>query len=321
MKILIIGGKGYIGTALLDYLSKKEELSSIICVDANNYSDNVNELDNITYIDNYYQDLDKDFFKEFTDIILLAGQGSVSNSKNVLNVIDNNIRNFAWLLENINEDQKLIYASSSSVYGKTAANEVKEEYNNYVPYNYYDFSKHSIDKIAELSNKHYYGLRFGTVNGFSRNLRTDLMLNSMIYNCKIDNNFYVYNKEINRPILGINDLCNSIWMIITKGKKELSGIYNVCSFNANVEEIANEIKRITKIDYECNNNKIEDNKIINYKLQTTSYNFKINSDKFIEKFNFKFNDTISTIVNDLIDKWDLIENKMNRMEDKFHMQK
>ena len=317
MKILIIGGKGYIGTALIDFLINKS-ISSIVCVDANNYSNNITELDNITYIDNYYQNLNKDFFKDFTDIILLAGQGSVSNSKNILNVIDNNIRNFAWLLDNINEDQKIIYASSSSVYGKTAKNEVNEEYNNYVPYNYYDFSKYTIDKIAELSNKTYFSLRFGTVNGFSRNLRTDLMLNSMIYSSKINNKFNVYNKEINRPILGINDLCNVIWLILNKGEKKLSGIYNVCSFNSTVEDIANGITKITKVDYECNDNKIDETKIINYKLQTTSYNFKINSDKFINNFDYKFNDTIGSIVEDVINNWDKIENKMDRTEDKFY---
>jgi nucleoside-diphosphate-sugar epimerase len=251
MKVLIIGGCGYIGTQFIDYIKENyikenyikenyikennQDIKQLVVVDTENYNSSVTKVKGVEYIYAKYQDLPVSFYKEFTDIILLAGQGSVSNSKNVLSVIDNNVRNFAWLLENITIDQKLIYASSSSVYGQTHNKEVDENFckiSGYEPYNYYDWSKQSIDQLAELSGKQFYSLRFGTVNGFSRNLRNDVMINSMCFNSKKNGKIFVSNHHVNRPILGINDLCKAMCCIIYNGSFEKSGIYNLNSFNA-----------------------------------------------------------------------------------------
>jgi len=311
-KILIIGGEGYIGTQLLDYLNSSDKyLTSITCLDISINSNNVKELENVIYIKGKYQDMSKDWFADFTDIILLAGQSSCGNSNNLLNVIDNNIRNFAKLLENLGDNQKLIYASSSSVYGNTNNNVVNEESSYYEPYNYYDWSKNTIDQLATLSGKHYYGLRFGTVNGFSRNLRNDIMINSMCYNAKINGYIYVHNGNVNRPILGINDLTKAILTIINNGTLDKAGIYNLNSLNSNVTNIANTVANICKVP--CKN--IEDNKDLNFKLQNKSYDFKISSDKFIKTFNFVFEENINSITNDILQKWDNIENLQNRLCD------
>ena len=321
MKILVIGGKGYIGTHFIDYLhSVYKDTITVVSVDSNNYSGNnaVTEYNNVYYICAKYQDLPKSFYEEFTDIILLAGQGSVSNSKNVLNVIDNNVRNFAWLLEQLNDNQKLIYASSSSVYGRTNNKEVDEEFtktSGYEPYNYYDWSKQTIDQLAELSGKQYYSLRFGTVNGFSRNLRNDVMINSMTFNAKKNGKIFVSNHDVNRPILGVDDLCRAIYTIVENGHKELSGIYNLNSFNATVGEIANTVSRLTNVP--CENLDTNNTPIVNFKLQTKSYDFKIHSTKFINAFNFEFKDTLESITNSLLMNWDKIEHYQNRLDDNY----
>lgn len=321
MKVLIIGGKGYIGTQFIDYLhSTYKDLPdvTIVSLDSNNYSGNnkVSEYSDINYITAKYQDLPTSFYHEFTDIVLLAGQGSVSNSKDVLNVIDNNVRNFAWLLEIIKPEQKLIYASSSSVYGRTNNKEVDEEFcktSGYEPYNYYDWSKQTIDQLAELSGKQYYSLRFGTVNGFSRNLRNDVMINSMSYNAKTNGKIFVSNHHVNRPILGINDLCRALWSIIINGKPEFSGVYNLNSFNATVGEIAQGVSKVWKVP--CHEFTSNNTPILNFKLQTKSYDFKIHSTKFINTFNFEFKDTLDSITQNLCNKWNEIEHFQNRLDD------
>jgi len=318
MKLLVIGGSGYIGTKLIDYLKDKTD-KSIVVVDSENYNGSLQKRDDIHYITGKFQDLPKSFYSEFSDIVLLAGQGSVSNSKNVLNVIDNNVRNFAWLLELITSEQKLIYASSSSVYGRTNNKEVDEEFSKtsgYEPYNYYDWSKQTIDQLAELSGKHYYSLRFGTVNGFSRNLRNDVMINSMSFNAKKNGKIFVSNNNVNRPILGVNDLSRAIWTIIQNGHKDLSGIYNLNSFNATVGKIATKVSEIWNVPCENLDTK-KTTQIVNFKLQTKSYDFKIHSTKFINAFNFKFSDTLDSITKELIDNWNRIEHYQNRLDDNF----
>jgi nucleoside-diphosphate-sugar epimerase len=310
-KLLIIGGNGYIGTHLLDYL-KINGLSSITtCLYLGKHSNDIKKLDDVIYIKAKYQDMPNEWFADFTDIVLLAGQSSCGNSNNILNVIDNNIRNFAQLLENIGDNQKFIYASSSSVYGNTNNKEANEEYSYYEPYNYYDWSKYTIDQLAILSEKHYYGLRFGTVSGFSRNLRNDIMINSMCYNAKTNGNIYVHNGYMNRPVLGINDLNKAILTIINNGTLDKSGIYNLNSFNSSVSDIANTVADICKVP--CKN--LENNQDLNFKIQKKSYDIKISSDKFIKAFNFIFEDNIYSITNELLLKWDNIENKQNRLCD------
>lgn len=322
MKVLILGGCGYIGTRLIDFLRKSQQRKdmTIVSVDSNNYSGGkkIKEYKDIQYITAKFQELPESFYSEFTDVILLAGQGSVSNSKNVLNVIDNNVRNFAWLLDVLTSEQKLIYASSSSVYGRTNNKEVDEEFSKtsgYEPYNYYDWSKQTIDQLAELSGKHYYSLRFGTVNGFSRNLRNDVMINSMTFNAKKNGKIFVSNHGVNRPILGVDDLCKAIFTIIQHGKKELSGVYNLNSFNATVGEIASTVSTLCGVPCENINNNTAP--IINFKLQTKSYDFKIHSTKFIKNFKFEFKDTLESITSQLLTKWNSIEHFQNRLDDNF----
>ncbi len=309
MKILIIGGKGYIGTRLIDFLLQKS--NDIVSLDSNNYSNKISQHPNVKYFETTYQNMPKHFFEQFTDIILFAGQGSVNNCKNINNVIDNNIKNFAWLLDIIKPEQKLIYASSSSVYGNTNNLIADEEFLLSDPYNYYDWSKQCIDKLAKTSNKQYYGLRFGTVNGYSRNMRNDIMINSMYFNYKNNNKIFVSNQYLNRPILGINDLCNAIYTIILNGSIEKSGIYNLNSFNCAVKDIAYYFTNNLGIEAETP----DDNKI-NYDNKT-KYDFKINSDKFIKTFNFKFNNTIENITDEIIHNWDNIENIENRNNDNY----
>ena len=98
-----------------------------------------------------------------------------------------------------------------------------------------------------------------------------------------------------RPILGINDLIRAIITIIDYNEDK-RGIYNLASFNKSAEEIAYEVGRFINkpvVEREVSNN------IINPKLQTVCYDFKINTHKFEDTFNFKFNDTIESIVNSL----------------------
>jgi len=318
-KILVLGGGGYIGTQFIDYAKIYYPDLSIVVVDSESYADSVIKRSDVHYISAKFQNLSASFYSEFTDIVLLAGQGSVSNSKNVLNVIDNNVRNFAWLLDILSQKQKLIYASSSSVYGRTNNKEVDENFNKtsgYEPYNYYDWSKQTIDQLAELSGKHYYSLRFGTVNGFSRNFRNDVMINSMVYNAKKNGKIFISNSNVNRPILNINDLSRALLKIIFDGKKELSGVYNLNSFNASVQEIASEVSRACHVPCEKLDNQAN-GQIVNFKLQTKSYDFKINSNKFINNFDFVFYNDINSIISHLVNNWDSIENYQNRLNDNF----
>jgi nucleoside-diphosphate-sugar epimerase len=273
--ILIIGGCGYIGSRLFLYL--QDIGIKVDTIDLEWYGKNVS-LNN-KKVD--YGNIEIEH--KYKAVILLAGHSSVAMCKNDrYSSFLNNVCNFIKLLDQLDSATKFIYASSSCVYGNTGNVAVQETWEQYSPKTYYDLQKQEIDHYAKLSNLEYYGLRFGTVNGWSPNIRTDIMINGMYNSVLKENKIYVSNKHIYRPILGIMDLCRAIESII-KGPDH-RGIYNLASFNASVEEIANAIKQ-----------SIGDIEIVDNGI-TEAYNFSINTEKFKKTYNFEFKESVHSIV-------------------------
>jgi len=292
MKILLLGGNGYIGSRLYQHLdTSSKEVDS---VDIGWFSNPELSQD--------YSDLSKDFLSQYSTIVLLAGHSSVPMCiENRLSAFKNNVENFVILLDKL-ENQKFIYASSSSVYGATKEVAATEDWKEFSPQNYYDLTKQEIDFYARLSSKNYYGLRFGTVNGYSPNLRTDIMINKM-FSCAInDSKITIFNKEIYRPILGLTDLCRAVEKIIDS--PDNPGIYNLASFNSTVGEIADEISKALNVP------------VIDMG-STPAYNFSIDTTKFEKAYGFTFKESVFSIVKSLKDNWEQI-NKSNRSNKKLY---
>ena len=206
-KTLIIGGNGYIGTRLSEYLRIDEEnMQSDKDVDIIDtcWFVGLNKPIEDTIIEDY-RNMSKEFYSEYDTIILLAGHSSVKMSEAKSNsCFNNNVKNFIELLDKLTT-QKFIYASSSSVYGSVGGKTVNEKYHGFEPYNQYDISKHTSDLYAVKSDLEYYGLRFGTVNGYSPVLRTDVMINAMVNSALQNGEIKLFIKDTMRPILGLND--------------------------------------------------------------------------------------------------------------------
>jgi len=294
MKILIIGGDGYIGSYLNQNLPYE-----ITSIDIGWFNEKYSIICD-------YNSLSEEFISKFDTIILLAAHSSVKMCEgDYTYAFNNNVINFINLLnkiKNINKRIKLIYASSSSVYGATGKNIVDETYLSFIPHNNYDITKHVSDLYAEFSGIEYYGLRFGTVNGYSPVMRTDIMINSMVTSAILNNKIDLYVKDTLRPILGIKDLTSAIIKIIEE-TKDLRGIYNLASFNSTSEKIAYSVSEI--INKPVNEKEVGD-VIFNSKLQTKNYNFSINCEKFMKNFNFTFKETITTITKSIVENFDSI---------------
>lgn len=311
-KILILGGCGYIGTRLNNFLSKNNEVTS---VDLEWYGNC--KVENNIKLD--ISSLEEDYLCQFDSIILLAGHSSVGMSKgDMLSTFHNNVLNFLELLKKIKKNQKLIYASSSSVYGDTSKKIVTEEHLFFKPTNYYDLSKFEIDLYSSIQDKMIFGLRFGTVNGFSENFRSDIMINAMTYNAIVNEKIFCFNPETLRPILGIEDLCRAIECIIERGTELNSGIYNLSSFNSSAIKIAKIVSLKTGCELEIVDKIPEE--ITNIKLETKSYNFMIDSSKFENEFKFKFLETIESIVDSIVINFENMNIK-GRTNEKFYRSK
>jgi len=288
-KVLIIGGNGYIGSRLRQVLKKSYELNSIDCCWFSYDSEYKDHRD--------YQQLTKEELSEYDTVVLLAGHSSVPSCDGELySPWMNNVSNFTDLLDKI-DDQLVIYASSASVYGNSLPGEKHNETNvEFIPVNNYDVTKYALDQqatIANMSGKRVIGLRFGTVNGWSPNLRCDVMINAMYHTALGQTQLEqqpikVKNKHISRAILGIEDLCRAVAECI---EQQHTGIYNLASFNDSVSNIA--IGVANKID----------SKIIDQGKSPNAYDFAISTELFEETYKFKFTETVETIVDSLVARY------------------
>jgi len=195
---------------------------------------------------------------------------------------------FYNLLNKLKPHQIFIYASSSSVYsGQYGAKETSDKFESH---NMYDLSKFSMDCLARIHPfpLNFYSLRFGTVNGVSPQMREDLIVNAMVKSALTKNMITVTNGHNYRPILWIRDLARAVNTIIQQALPERSGIYNLCSFNDTIENIALSIGRILSCPVEIKEG------------GSPAYDFSITADKFEKGFNFKFEGSIEKVVNELL---------------------
>jgi len=183
MKILITGVAGFIGFNLADYLLKKKyKIYGLDNFDSYystklkkkrlkilNKSKNFN-FSKISIVNKKKLNI---FFKnkKFDLIIHLAAQAGVRYSfKNPSKYIDTNILGFLNLIELAKKSKikKIMYASSSSVYGDNTKFPLKEN-EELSPKNIYAVSKKLNEETAEMYHKingiNFVGLRFFTIYG------------------------------------------------------------------------------------------------------------------------------------------------------------
>jgi len=284
-KVLILGGNGYIGSRLRQVLRESHFVkSNDICWFA--YDETSDRRD--------YHKLTREELAEFEVVVVLAGHSSVPSCNGALpGPWLNNVTNFTNLLDKLTIDQLVIYASSASVYGNSAPGERHKETNKiFVPVNNYDVTKYALDQqatIANLVGKKVIGLRFGTVNGYSPNLRVDVMINSMYHSVQNGTGIQVFNRQISRAMLGIEDLCRAVLRCI---ERPVPGIYNLSSFNSTVGEIAQAVKTKLGVD------------IVDKGVTANAYDFALDTTLFKQTFDFTFQETTATIVDSLIESYE-----------------
>jgi UDP-glucose 4-epimerase len=277
--LLIIGGTGYIGSQLYwRLITNYEKVDTVDVENRGNFVNSKNlKLD--------YNHLTANQLRAYDVIILLAGHSNVRQSiEDPFGAIDNNLAKFVNLIGKLDE-QKLLYASSSSVYTGVGGTAVDESWNTFNFSNMYDFTKYACDGISSLLYKNSYALRFGTVCGTSPNIRPDLMINAMVKSGLETGTVRIFNGHVRRPILGINDLCDAVERILSSGAEP--GIYNLCSFNATVNEIATRVARRLGCD--------------TVELPPTdTYDFSMENRKAVSAFGFAPKATVESLVDELV---------------------
>lgn len=277
--ILITGGCGYIGSALYAHLIKNYSVTTVDLEWFGNFS-------NPSNIKKDFQTLDTEFLDKFDTVIHVAANSSVPLCKNVYESFDNNVTKFISLVSKLKK-QKFIYASSSCVY-VDGNNKAKVETDELCPMDGLTISKTTIDQFMPLTGVEYYGLRFGSVNGYSPNMRLDLIINSMTTNALKNKEVKVFNGEAHRPVVSINDLVRAVETIINC-ENDNRGVYNIASVNHRIYDIGSKVANHLSVPL------IDTGK-------NFTYDFTIDCHKFMNTFNFEFKDTVESIVDTITSK-------------------
>ena len=265
MKILVTGVCGFIGFNFANFLLKKNY--KIYGIDnINNYysiklkNDRLKILKknkNFTFfkIDIVDQKKLKNIFSKvkFDIVINFAAQAGVRYSiKEPRKYIENNINGFFNILDlcRIKNIKKIIYASSSSVYGDNVNYPLKE-YQILKPKNLYASTKANNEETAEIFSRFYglniIGLRFFTVYGEWG--RPDMfMMKYLETNLNKKKKFYLYNYGNHfRDFTYIKDVNNIIFKLIKKKIKKHQ-IFNICSNKPiKITSIIKIINKLTKV--------------------------------------------------------------------------
>lgn len=242
--------------------------------------------------------------KQFDIVIHLAAQAGVRYSLiNPEKYLNTNILGFSNLFESINSTKikKVIYASSSSVYGDTK-NFPTNEKNITKPKNIYGYSKiineHMADYYSKKMNIPFIGLRFFTVYGTWG--RPDMFILKVLSYHNKRKKFNLNNEGNHlRDFTSINDVVKILMRIINKKTKK-NDIYNICSNRPFLIKnvLINLEKKIGKINFKSIN-----------KNSADVLNTHGNNSKILKKYNLLKFSNFNKELNKIIEWYQTIKNK------------
>lgn len=183
----------------------------------------------------------------------------------------------------LSNQQALVYASTTSFYGKSG--EEKDERSVPEPVSLYGITKYKAEKICmERSNST--ALRFATLFGVSKRMRCDLLVNDFVFKAMTERSLVLFDSRSIRTYLHINDAINAYLMVLDKPRKMFGQIFNVGSNDLNFSKLALAQKIHKQINFKIIDSDLDDfdkrNFIINYnKISALGFRTTVSIDQGI----------------------------------------
>ncbi len=283
MKVLIVGGAGYVGGGIVDKLSLKY---------------NVRVYDSLMYEESYRKDVpfvygdvrDRDLLLkelQWADSVIwlaaLVGDGACAINPAL--TFEINTESVRWLKNNFKG--RIVFLSTCSVYG--AQDDILDETSATNPLSEYASSKLESEKILEDTDSIIFrlGTLFGVSDQYAR-IRLDLVVNVLVTKALLEQEMSVFGGEQWRPLLHVNDVASAVDETL---ESSLNGIFNLHYENYKIIDIAEEIN----------------NKVPEATIQTTpmhfqdSRNYRVSSNKLFEVSGFKPTIDLATGINEIYD--------------------
>jgi len=251
-KVLVTGGAGYIGSILIPQLL--EERYKVTVYDSLLYGgSSLLPFISKKYFSFVKGDIrDKELLNNSikkNDVIIHLGAivGLPACNKNRLLVNSTNVQGTKNVVYSLSPNQRLIHASTVSIFGASTGDMCDEE-SPLNPISYYAKTKAEAEKIV-LDAQNTICLRFATGFGVSPRMRLDLLVNDFVYQAYINKFLILFEKTYKRTFVHVQDISRSILFAIENYKKMKHSIFNIGdnSNNYSKEEIALKIKK--RIDY------------------------------------------------------------------------
>ena len=271
MKIIILGGSGYIGAVLCNLLIYHGHKIKVI--DAQWFGKNLINNKNLKIIKKDIRNLDVNDLKGYDAIIHLA---NIANDPSVflkpelsweVNVLSSMKICELAIAAKI---KKIIFSSSGSVYGISKEKRVTEK-TALKPISVYNKTKMIAERVF-LSYSKYLNttiIRPATVCGISKRLRLDVSVNMLTYQAWKNNLITVFGGTQVRPNIHILDLCNAFLHFLNKKNyKYKNQIFNAGFENLSIIDIAKKIQKLTNCE-------------IKIKKSDDPRSYRLNSDKIL----------------------------------------
>ena len=302
MKILLIGGAGYVGSMLARKLLENEHDVSIY--DLMIYGKPNLNHDNLDFIQGDIRDFEK-LFKTVMGHDCIIHLACISNDPSFeLNPDLGKSINYDCLeplikfCKNDAGIKKFIFASSSSVYGIKKEENVTENLNLEPLTDYSKYKAMCEDVLLKYTSNDFITtiLRPATVCGYSIRQRLDVIVNILSNHAFHNKKMIINGGSQKRPNINIKDMVLAYTQILNSSHELINGeIFNVGFENHTLDQLAQIVNEVMggniKIEhkdtddnrsYHISSNKIS--KVLNF---YPSYNIKESVMSLIEKFNDK----------------------------------
>jgi len=282
MKILVVGGAGYIGGAVTDILPQTDHEFRVY--DALLYEESYRKPVEFVFGDIRDHEPLLTQLKWADAVIWLAALvGDAACALNPDISIAINQQSVQWLGENY--DGRIIFLSTCSVYG--ARDGILDENAPVNPLSVYAVTKREAEKT--LANKNAAIFRLGTLFGvgdlYSR-IRFDLVVNTLTVKAFETNKITVYGGDQFRPLLHVRDAARTIVDAVTSQHR---GIYNLQKQNVRIVDLAYQVRNhFPELKIETTESKFQDTR-----------NYRVSSEKARNVLGFNPQFTIDTGIEEI----------------------